>query len=86
MGKMNSSVSFKHYILSTAFCELEDEVEGAEYRIKETNMFTVYKYQQIGFFPNEKALSLRYQMAGMLETMLRQGVLGEDDTVEESPK
>ncbi|KAM1130477.1 hypothetical protein EV1_044770 [Malus domestica] len=49
-------------------------------------MFTVYKYQQIGFFPNEKALSLRYQMAGMLETMLRQGVLGEDDTVEESPK
>lgn len=41
---------------------------------------------QIGFFPNEKAFSLRYQTAGMLETVLRQGVLGEDDTGEEFPK
>ncbi|KAI8030142.1 hypothetical protein LOK49_LG01G03729 [Camellia lanceoleosa] len=62
------------------------EPEWAEYKIKETNMFTVDKYQQIGFFPNEKAFALRYQTAGMLETVLRQGVLGEDDTGEESPK
>lgn len=41
---------------------------------------------QIGFFPKEKAFSLRYQTAGMLETVLRQGVLGEDDIEEESPK
>lgn len=41
---------------------------------------------QIGFFPDERAFSLRYQTAGMLETVLRQGVLGEDDTGEESPK
>lgn len=99
----------------------EEEPEWAEYKIKETNMFTVDKYQQvivfvlflvqtwqvyafalmtllvsswmcfmislqIGFFPNEKAFSLRYQTAGMLESVLRQGVLGEDDTGEESPK
>lgn len=41
---------------------------------------------QIGFFPSEKAFALRYQTVGMLETVLRQGVLGEDDTGEESPK
>ncbi|XP_062106582.1 uncharacterized protein LOC133817945 [Humulus lupulus] len=64
----------------------DDEVEWAEYKIKETNMFTVDKYQQIGYFPNEKAFSLRYQTAGMLETVLRQGVLGEDDIGEESPR
>ncbi|XP_058184829.1 uncharacterized protein LOC131302292 [Rhododendron vialii] len=62
------------------------EPEWYEYKIKETNMFTVDKYQQIGFFPKEKAFSLRYQTAGMLETLLRQGVLGEDDNEEESPK
>ncbi|KAG5527587.1 hypothetical protein RHGRI_028487 [Rhododendron griersonianum] len=61
------------------------EPEWYEYKIKETNMFTVDKYQQIGFFPKEKAFSLRYQTAGMLETVLRQGVLGEDDIEEESP-
>ncbi|KAF5735567.1 hypothetical protein HS088_TW15G01075 [Tripterygium wilfordii] len=49
----------------------EEETEWAEYKIKETNMFTVDKYQQT---------------AGMLETVLRQGILGEDDTEEESPK
>lgn len=41
---------------------------------------------QIGLFPNEKAFSLRYQTAGMLETVLREGVLGEDNTGEESPR
>ena len=41
---------------------------------------------QISFFPVEKAFALRYQTAGMLESVLRQGVLGEDDTEEESPK
>ncbi|KAI3880182.1 hypothetical protein MKX03_024774 [Papaver bracteatum] len=64
----------------------EDEEEWAEYKIKETNMFTIDKYQQIGFFPKERAFSLRYQTAGMLEHVLRQGVLGENDTGEESPK
>ncbi|XP_024016925.1 uncharacterized protein LOC21403825 isoform X2 [Morus notabilis] len=64
----------------------DDEVQWAEYKIKETNMFTVDTYQQIGIFPNERAFSLRYQTAGMLETVLRQGVLGEDDTGEESPR
>ncbi|KAM7506797.1 hypothetical protein LguiA_017250 [Lonicera macranthoides] len=62
------------------------EPEWAEYKIKETNMFTVDKYQQIGIFPKEKAYALRYQTAGMLENVLRQGVLGEDDIGEESPK
>ena len=42
--------------------------------------------QQVGFFQEEKAFALRYQTAGMLETVLRAGVLGEDDTGEESPK
>uniref|UniRef100_A0A7C9CLZ7 DUF3598 domain-containing protein n=1 Tax=Opuntia streptacantha TaxID=393608 RepID=A0A7C9CLZ7_OPUST len=63
-----------------------EEPEWAEYKIKESNMFTVDKYQQIGFFPNERAFALRYQTAGMLETVLRQGVLGENDTGEESPR
>ncbi|XP_022879334.1 uncharacterized protein LOC111396945 [Olea europaea var. sylvestris] len=63
-----------------------NEPEWFEYKIKETNMFTVDKYQQIGFFSKEKAFALRYQTAGMLETVLRQGVLGEDDIGEESPK
>lgn len=71
---------------STSIAGYDDEPEWAEYKIKETNMFTVDKYQQIGFFPREKAFSLRYQTAGMLETVLRAGVLGEDDTGEESPK
>ncbi|KAJ1293525.1 hypothetical protein BS78_01G074900 [Paspalum vaginatum] len=66
--------------------EEDSEPEWVEYKIKETNMFTVDKYQQIGFFPEEKAFALRYQTAGMLETVLRVGVLGEDDTGEESPK
>lgn len=74
------------YIKQASVSGYEDEEEWAEYKIKETNMFTVDKYQQIGFFPNERAFSLRYQTAGMLETVLRQGVLGEDDTGEESPK
>ncbi|XP_031489406.1 uncharacterized protein LOC116256982 [Nymphaea colorata] len=64
----------------------EPDLEWAEYKIKESNMFTVDKYQQIGFFPKEKAFALRYQTAGMLETTLRAGVLGEDDIGEESPK
>lgn len=64
----------------------DHEAEWAEYKIKETNMFTAEKYQQIGFFPQEKAFALRYQTAGMLETILREGVLGEDDIGEESPK
>ncbi|XP_057447660.1 uncharacterized protein LOC130739403 [Lotus japonicus] len=64
----------------------DSDDEWAEYKIKETNMFTVDKYQQIGFFPSERAFALRYQTAGMLDTVLRQGVLGEDDTGEESPR
>ncbi|KAF8012906.1 hypothetical protein BT93_I0922 [Corymbia citriodora subsp. variegata] len=71
---------------STSVSECDEEPEWAEYKIKETNMFTVDKYQQLGFFPDERAFALRYQTAGMLETVLRQGVLGEDDTGEESPK
>ncbi|KAJ9147575.1 hypothetical protein P3X46_029721 [Hevea brasiliensis] len=71
---------------STSISEYDEEPEWAEYKIKETNMFTVDKYQQIGFFPNERAFALRYQTAGMLETVLRQGVLGEDDTGEETPR
>uniref|UniRef100_A0A0D9VZ96 Uncharacterized protein n=1 Tax=Leersia perrieri TaxID=77586 RepID=A0A0D9VZ96_9ORYZ len=66
--------------------EEDSEPEWVEYKIKETNMFTVDKYQQIGFFTEEKAFALRYQTAGMLETVLRAGVLGEDDTGEESPR
>ncbi|KAJ1398746.1 hypothetical protein SESBI_30840 [Sesbania bispinosa] len=71
---------------STSISGDDNDTEWAEYKIKETNMFTVDKYQQIGFFPSEKAFALRYQTAGMLETVLRQGVLGEDDTGEESPR
>lgn len=71
---------------STSISEHDEEPEWAEYKIKETNMFTIDKYQQLGFFPDERAFSLRYQTAGMLETVLRQGVLGEDDTGEEYPK
>ncbi|XP_073004891.1 uncharacterized protein [Typha latifolia] len=71
---------------SRTFVDDDAESEWMEYKIKETNMFTVDKYQQIGFFPKEKAFSLRYQTAGMLETVLRAGVLGEDDTGEEYPK
>lgn len=107
-----------------------DEPEWAEYKIKETNMFTVDKYQQViyyctwkicfllisffsgkicfnlfcefsyfcvcwistvlslqvNIFAEEKAFVLRYQTAGMLENVLRQGVLGEDDVGEEFPK
>ncbi|KAG6719629.1 hypothetical protein I3842_03G015500 [Carya illinoinensis] len=71
---------------STSISGYNDGPDWAEYKIKETNMFTVDKYQQIGYFPKERAFALRYQTAGMLETVLRQGVLGEDDIGEESPK
>ncbi|XP_031114776.1 uncharacterized protein LOC116018891 isoform X2 [Ipomoea triloba] len=71
---------------TTSFSGEDYETEWYEYKIKETNLFTVDKYQQIGFFPKEKAFALRYQTAGMLETVLRQGVLGEDDVEEESPR
>ncbi|GAB2299298.1 hypothetical protein Dimus_033370 [Dionaea muscipula] len=71
---------------STFISGYDDEPEWAEYKIKESNMFTMDKYQQICFFPTERAFALRYQTAGMLETVLRQGVLGEDDTGEESPR
>ncbi|KAI5665680.1 hypothetical protein M9H77_15533 [Catharanthus roseus] len=71
---------------TTSVSGVDPEPEWYEYKIKETNLFTVDKYQQIGFFPKERAFALRYQTAGMLETVLRQGVLGEDDTGEESPK
>ncbi|KAL2898618.1 Catalase-peroxidase [Bienertia sinuspersici] len=76
----------KQPLSGTSFSGYEEKPEWAEYKIKESNMFTVDKYQQIGFFPNERAFALRYQTAGMLETVLRQGVLGEDDTGEESPR
>ncbi|KAJ4961823.1 hypothetical protein NE237_021733 [Protea cynaroides] len=71
---------------STSISGVDPEPEWAEYKIKETNMFTVDKYLQIEFFPKERAFTLRYQTAGMLDYVLRQGVLGEDDTGEESPK
>lgn len=113
------SLYIKQPTSSTSISGYEDEEpEWAEYKIKESNMFTVDKYQQvspsnalnrkielwclfmisisfliptvislqIGFFPKEKAFALRYQTAGMLENVLRQGVLGEDDTGEESPR
>ncbi|XP_057524286.1 uncharacterized protein LOC130804015 [Amaranthus tricolor] len=70
----------------TSISGYEEEPEWAEYKIKESNIFTVDKYQQIGFFPNERAFALRYQTAGMLETVLRQGVLGEDDIGEKNPR
>lgn len=76
----------KQPLSTTVTSGSEPELEWGEYKIKETNMFTVDKYQQIGFFPKQRAFSLRYQTAGMLEYVLRQGVLGEDDTGEESPK
>ncbi|XP_074338274.1 uncharacterized protein LOC141676508 isoform X4 [Apium graveolens] len=41
---------------------------------------------QVNIFPNEKTFALRYQTTDMLETILRQGVLGEDDIREEFPK
>ncbi|CAM8997863.1 unnamed protein product [Rhodiola kirilowii] len=71
---------------NTSISGSDEQPEWWEYKIKETNMFTVDKYQQIGFFQDERAFALRYQTAGMLDTILRQGVLGEDDTGEESPK
>lgn len=60
--------------------------EWEEFKLRETNMFTVDTHQQIGFFPEEKAFSLRHQTAEMLDRVLRVGVLGEDDTDEEFPK
>ncbi|CAL9248127.1 unnamed protein product [Arabidopsis halleri] len=84
---LNQSLYIKQPTSATSVSEEdEEEPEWVEYKIKETNMFTVDKYQQIGFFPKERAFSLRYQTAGMLDTTLRQGVLGEDDTGEESPR
>ncbi|CAA7051867.1 unnamed protein product [Microthlaspi erraticum] len=84
---LNQSLYIKQPTSATSVAEEEEEEpEWVEYKIKETNMFTVDKYQQIGFFPKERAFSLRYQTAGMLDMTLRQGVLGEDDTGEESPR
>ncbi|CAN8265940.1 unnamed protein product [Cochlearia groenlandica] len=85
---LNQSLYIKQPTSATSVAdeEEEEEQEWVEYKIKETNMFTVDKYQQVGFFPKERAFSLRYQTAGMLDTTLRQGVLGEDDTGEESPR
>lgn len=63
-----------------------NDPEWEEFKLRETNMFTVDTHQQIGFFPEEKAFSLRHQTAEMLDRVLRVGVLGEDDTDEEFPK
>eukprot|EP00252_Welwitschia_mirabilis_P013409 TRINITY_DN2949_c0_g1_i2.p1 TRINITY_DN2949_c0_g1~~TRINITY_DN2949_c0_g1_i2.p1 ORF type:complete len:224 (-),score=50.96 TRINITY_DN2949_c0_g1_i2:425-1096(-) len=60
--------------------------EWEEFKLRETSMLTVEKHQQIGFFPEKKAFSLRHQTAAILDKVLRVGVLGEDDVGEEFPK
>ncbi|CAN6903824.1 unnamed protein product, partial [Brassica oleracea] len=68
---LNRSLYIKQATSATSVAdEEEEEAEWVEYKIKETNMFTVDKYQHIGFFPKEKAFSLRYQTAAMLDTTL----------------
>ncbi|KAH9315159.1 hypothetical protein KI387_023786 [Taxus chinensis] len=60
--------------------------EWEEYKLREINMFTVDNHEQIGFFPEGNAYSLRHQSADTVDKVLRVGVLGEDDIGEEFPK
>ncbi|GLJ15400.1 hypothetical protein SUGI_0252780 [Cryptomeria japonica] len=62
------------------------EPEWEEYKLRETNLFTIDNHEQIGFFPEGKAFSLRHQSADVVDKVLRVGVLGEDDVDEEFPK
>ncbi|BBN01581.1 hypothetical protein MPTK1_2g08580 [Marchantia polymorpha subsp. ruderalis] len=60
-----------------------EEPMWADYKLDETNLFTVERRQQIGYFPGEKAYCLIHQTAEMLEKVLRAGVLGDDDDEDE---
>ncbi|XP_030485126.2 uncharacterized protein LOC115701459 isoform X2 [Cannabis sativa] len=94
MGRMTSPALFKHYTLnyphqqSLGLRMMMMSWNGQNTRSKKLIclLWININSLQIGYFPNEKAFSLRYQTAGMLETVLRQGVLGEDDIGEESPR
>ncbi|KAL3696190.1 hypothetical protein R1sor_010266 [Riccia sorocarpa] len=60
-----------------------EEPMWADYKLDETNLFTVERRQQIGYFSGEKAYGLSHQTAEMLEKVLRAGVLGDDDDEED---
>ncbi|RVW30456.1 hypothetical protein CK203_090847 [Vitis vinifera] len=63
---------------STSCSGDDDEPAWAEYKIKEINLFTVDKYQQ--------GICFKIPDSRHVRDCVKQGVLGEDDSGEESPK
>ncbi|KAH7441486.1 hypothetical protein KP509_03G040100 [Ceratopteris richardii] len=65
--------------------EVEDD-EWAEYKLDETNLLTIDKQQQVGYFPNDRAYTVSHRTAEMLDKVIRAGVLGEDgDDLDDAP-
>lgn len=66
--------------------EDKDESEWAEFKLDETNLLTIDKQQQVGYFPRDRAYTVSHRTAEMLDKVIRAGVLGEDgDDLDEDP-
>lgn len=73
---------------SKTFISGEDaeESEWAEFKLDETNLLTIDKQQQVGYFPRERAYTVSHRTAEMLDKVIRAGVLGDDgDDLDEAP-
>ncbi|KAL2642866.1 hypothetical protein R1flu_010453 [Riccia fluitans] len=77
------TLNIKQPVPKTRTAGESEEPMWADYKLDETNLFTVEKRQQIGYFPGERAYCLSHQTAEMLEKVLRAGVFGDDDDEED---
>ncbi|KAI5073330.1 hypothetical protein GOP47_0011343 [Adiantum capillus-veneris] len=55
-----------------------EENEWAEFKLDETNLLTIDKQQQVGYFPKDRAYTVTHRTTEMLDKVIRAGVLGED--------
>eukprot|EP00250_Pteridium_aquilinum_P028279 c36890_g1_i1 orf=68-1228(+) len=63
-----------------------EESEWAEFKLEETNLLTIDKQQQVGYFPRGRAYTVSHRTAEMLDKVIRAGVFGDDgDDLDESP-
>ncbi|MCO5609467.1 hypothetical protein L7F22_063693 [Adiantum nelumboides] len=66
--------------------EAVEENEWAEFKLDETNLLTIDKQQQVGYFPKDRAYTVSHRTAEMLDKVIRAGVLGEDgDDLDDAP-
>ncbi|KAJ7553855.1 hypothetical protein O6H91_06G115600 [Diphasiastrum complanatum] len=62
-----------------------DDFEWTELKLDEINIAT-FENRQTTYFPGERAYSISHRTTEMLNTLLRSGLLGDDDEEEEIPK